>query len=338
MINIEECFSLKSFNTFGIKAYTRFYAEADNREDLQTILNVFKDYTQPKLILGGGSNLLFVNDFDGITIYPGLKGAEVVTQDEEYVWIKVYAGENWDKFVEASVTRNWGGVENLSYIPGNVGACPIQNIGAYGVEVKDVIDSIEVIDLTTGESRNFSNKECEFGYRDSIFKREARGKYLVVSVTFRLTKNPVLSVNYKDVQEELKNYNSVNVSSVRNAIISIRKRKLPDPQEYGNAGSFFKNPVIDKAHFESLKATYPEIPSYPVSETEVKVPAAWFIEKTGWKGKREGNTGTHPNQPLVLVNYGDATGMEIYTFARKIQESVQEKFHVFLEMEVWIIE
>jgi UDP-N-acetylmuramate dehydrogenase len=287
--------------------------------------------------MGGGSNLLFTADFKGIIYYPSIKGLEIIKMNESNVWVKAYAGENWDQFVAYCTERNWGGIENLSLIPGNVGACPIQNIGAYGVEVKDCIDSVEALDITTGETRLFTNKECKFGYRDSIFKNEAANRYLVVSVIFCLALNPSVNTQYKDVLEELKHFEKVTVATIRQAIINIRQRKLPDPEELGNAGSFFKNPVIDMERFKEIRNQYPEVPMYPVSENAVKIPAAWLIQNVGWKGKREGNTGTHPNQPLVIVNYGGATGSEIIIFAKKIQESVFNKFHVELEMEVRII-
>jgi UDP-N-acetylmuramate dehydrogenase len=337
MISIEETFSLKSFNTFGLKAYTRFFAEADNVEDLKTVLNVFQDNPLPKLILGGGSNLLFTRDYEGIVIYPDLKGKEIAREDEKNVCIKAYAGENWDQFVAFCVSNNWGGLENLSLIPGNVGACPIQNIGAYGVEVKDVIDSVEAWNLETGEKKIFSNAECCFGYRDSIFKNDLKNKYLIVSVVFQLSKQPVPNMNYKDVLEELKNFKTISIDTVREAIINIRHRKLPDPEEYGNAGSFFKNPVVSINLFKKIKDEYPEVPSFPVNEQHVKIPAAWLIQTAGWKGVREGNTGTHPTQPLVIINYGGASGMEIFNFAKKIQLSIHEKFGIELEMEVRIV-
>jgi len=337
MINIEESFSLKSFNTFGLKATTRFFAEANNLADLRTVVSVFKDNPLPKLILGGGSNLLFTNDFEGITIYPDVKGFETIKQTDEHIWVRAYAGENWDSFVEYCVSQNWGGVENLSHIPGNIGACPIQNIGAYGVEVKDVIEKVEALDLTTAEPRVFTNEDCKFGYRDSIFKNEAKGQYLVVAVIFKLAKKPEINTNYKDVLEELKGFNETSIATIRKAIINIRKRKLPDPEEFGNAGSFFKNSVIAIQHFEKIKTSYPEVPFYPISETEVKIPAAWLIQTSGWKGVREGNTGTHPTQPLVIINYGNATGSEIYAFATKIQQSILKTFAIELEMEVRVI-
>jgi UDP-N-acetylmuramate dehydrogenase len=337
MILIEENYPLKSLNTFGINAHARFFAEATTPEDMKTVISIFKDNEQPKLIMGGGSNLLFTSDFNGVIYYPSIKGIEITRMNDTHVWVKTCAGENWDQFVAYCVKRNWGGIENLSLIPGNVGACPIQNIGAYGVEVKDCIDSVEALDLNTCEIQTFSNAECRFGYRDSIFKNELANRYLISAVTFRLTLNPQANTAYKDVLEELKHFDKLTIASVREAIINIRRRKLPDPEEFGNAGSFFKNPVIPIALFEKIRSDYPEVPLFPVSENLFKIPAAWLIQTAGWKARREGNTGTHPSQPLVIINYGGATGSEIVAFAKKVQEAVFKIFSVELEMEVRII-
>jgi UDP-N-acetylmuramate dehydrogenase len=306
-------------------------------DDLLSVINIFRNDSKPKLILGGGSNILFTHDFDGIVIYPDLKGHELVNQTEENVWIKAYAGENWDQFVAYCVGQNWSGIENLSLIPGNIGACPNQNIGAYGVEVKDVIESVETIDLQTGSIHKFSNVECQFGYRNSIFKNEAKNKYIITSVTFKLSKKQVFKINYDLVAEELKNFPEVNIASIRQAIINIRRRKLPDPSQLGNAGSFFKNPVVSLEIYGAIQSEFPNVPSYRVGELLVKIPAAWLIETCGWKGKRLGNVGTYDAQPLVIVNYGDASGNEIFDFARKIQESVLNRFGIDLEMEVSIV-
>jgi UDP-N-acetylmuramate dehydrogenase len=337
MIIIEESYSLKSYNTFGVQAYATIFAEANNPDDLKTIIDVFREDHKPKLILGGGSNLLFTGDFDGIVIFPDLKGHELVKHHDTHVWVKAYAGENWDKFVAFCVSKNWGGIENLSHIPGNVGGCPVQNIGAYGVEVKDVIDAVETIDLQTGEIRVFSNAECKFGYRDSIFKHSGKNKYVITAVIFKLSAEPVCNTRYADVTEELKKFPEITIASVRKAIIAIRQRKLPDPEQFGNAGSFFKNPVIPKEQFELIRRTHQNIPFYPQDNDNVKVPAAWLIETCGWKGKREGNIGTYETQPLVIVNYGEATGAEVLEFAKKVQYSVKEKFDLDLEMEINVV-
>ncbi len=337
MISIEERYSLKSYNTFGIPACARIFAEANMPDDLLSVINIFRNDSRPKLILGGGSNILFTRDFEGIVIYPDLKGHELVNQTEENVWIKAYAGENWDQFVAYCVAQNWCGIENLSLIPGNIGACPIQNIGAYGVEVKDVIESVEALDLQTGSIRKFSNAECQFGYRNSIFKHEAKNKYIITSVTFKLSKKQVFKINYDLVAEELRNFSEVNIASIRQAIINIRRRKLPDPSQLGNAGSFFKNPLVSLEIYGAIQSEFPNVPSYRVGELLMKIPAAWLIETCGWKGKRIGNVGTYDTQPLVIVNYGGALGNEIFDFAKKIQSSVLNNFGIELEMEVNII-
>jgi UDP-N-acetylmuramate dehydrogenase len=337
MIIIEETFSLKSFNTFGIQSYAKIFAEATTMDDLKNIIGIFRDNPLPKLVLGGGSNLLFTKDFDGIVLYPNLEGIELVRHSGESTWLRVYAGDNWDKFVEFCVSKNLGGIENLSLIPGNVGACPIQNIGAYGVEVKDVIESVETLDIFTGDKRIFSNAECRFGYRDSIFKHEAKNKYIITSVVFKLRKQPAIFLNYKEVIDEMHNFHEVTVATVRKAIINIRRRKLPDPAEFGNAGSFFKNPIISTTQFQSIKEKFSSAPCYVIDKESVKIPAAWLIENCGWKGKREGNVGTHAIQPLVIVNYDGATGSEVIHLAEKINESVNQQFGIKLEMEVNVI-
>jgi UDP-N-acetylmuramate dehydrogenase len=337
MILIEETFSLKSFNTFGIQAYAKIFAEATTMEDLISIIGIFRDNPLPKLILGGGSNLLFTKDFDGVVIFPNLVGIELVRHSGESTWLRAYAGENWDKFVEFCVSKNLGGIENLSFIPGNIGACPIQNIGAYGVEVKDVIESVDALDIQTGDKRTFSNEECQFGYRDSIFKNEAKNKYIITSVVFKLRKQPAIFLSYKEVMDEIRKFPDVTVANVRQSIINIRRRKLPDPAEFGNAGSFFKNPLISTNKFQSIKEEFSLAPSYIVDKETVKIPAAWLIETCGWKGIREGNVGTHPNQPLVIVNYNGAKGRDVIQFAEKISNSVKQRFGIELQMEVNVI-
>jgi UDP-N-acetylmuramate dehydrogenase len=337
MIIIEEHFSLKSFNTFGIQSYAKIFAEATTLDDLLSVTGIFRNNPLPKLVMGGGSNLLFTKDYEGIVIFPNIKGIELVKHSGECTWLRAYAGEKWDQFVEFCVSKNLGGIENLSFIPGNVGSCPIQNIGAYGVEVKETIDSVEAIDIQTGDKRIFSNAECQFGYRDSIFKREVKDQYIITSVVFKLRKQPAIFLSYKDVIEELQNFSGISVVTVRQAIVNIRRRKLPDPEHLGNAGSFFKNPVISTSQFQSIKEKYPTAPSFVIDEKSVKVPAAWLIESCDWKGKQEGNVGTHPVQPLVIVNYGGATGAEIIQLAEKIKKTVVQRFGIELETEVNII-
>ncbi len=334
MIIIEENFLLRSFNTFGLPAKTKIFAETSNTKDLISLLDIFRNNSLPRLILGGGSNVLFTEDFNGIIIYPDMSGIELINQDDNYVFVKAYAGENWDTFVSFCVSKNWGGIENLSWIPGKIGACPIQNIGAYGVEVKDYIHSVETIEIETGNICHFNNSECNFGYRDSIFKHSAKNRFIVISVIFRLNKRPELKISYQGLKEALSGFTNVNIKTIRDVIIKIRKSKLPDHKQFGNAGSFFKNPVISRQKFEILHKKYPMISFFPVGSGMYKIAAASLIEKCGLKGIKEGSVGTFDKQPLVIINYGEATGIEILNFAKKIQQSVLDTFNIFLEMEV----
>jgi len=337
MFTLKENFSLRTFNTFGLSVNAKVFSVVKNIDDLKTLLEHSRYHSTPILILGGGSNILFTKDFDGIVIYPDIPGIEITDQDEDYVWVKAYAGENWDGFVSYCVSKNWGGIENLSFIPGKIGACPIQNIGAYGVEVKDSIYNVEALEIATGNIHYFNSSQCEFGYRDSIFKSKVKNLYVIVSVTFKLFKKPVLQTSYHDVAEAISGSDYVNVQTIRDAIIKIRKRKLPDPELIGNAGSFFKNPVISASLFESLLKKYPNISYYPAENGMYKVPAASLIEKCGWKGHRDGSVGTFNTQPLVIINYGEAKGIDIYNYALKIQQSVLDCFGVKIEMEVNIL-
>lgn len=334
---IQEFYSLESLNTFGLPVTARYFTAISSGEELvEFIQKEWSRYPQ-KMILGGGSNVLFTSNYDGLVVQPLVKGIEITSQTEKSVYVKAMCGEVWDDFVKYCVEQNWGGLENLSLIPGHVGACPMQNIGAYGAEVKDTIHLVEAINLETGEIKTFENKACEFGYRTSIFKTKGKGKYLILSVTFQLAPGAMPKTGYADVTRELENYPQVTIQAVREAIIAIRKRKLPDPVEYGNAGSFFKNPVIEESKYAGLVKIYAKVPSYPVSQGLVKVPAAWFIEQAGLKGLKKGDTGTFQTQPLVIVNYGKATGKEIVDFAAFVVDTVEEKFGVRLEMEVNII-
>lgn len=329
--------SLKPFNTFGIECQAKYFFTIDNYSDLSSFLKSSWNTFPVKMILGGGSNVLFTGDYDGLVLRPLIKGIEILEETNSEVLIRVMCGEVWDEFVNYSVERGWGGVENLSQIPGNVGACPIQNIGAYGMEVKETIEWVECIDLASFEQVVYKNRDCEFGYRSSIFKTREKGKYLITAVVFRLQKNPVLRKKYADVERELENYGMVDVKALRAAISAIRWRKLPDPACIGNAGSFFKNPEITQAHFKEIQEDYPNVPGYVLSETVVKIPAAWLIENACFKGVREGDVGTSPTQPLVIVNYGSATGYEILTFSKKIQDRIRKMFGIQLEMEVNVI-
>jgi UDP-N-acetylmuramate dehydrogenase len=269
-----------------------------------------------------------------------LKGKKVIKEDDDHVWVEAMAGENWHEFVLWTLEHNYGGLENMSLIPGNVGTTPVQNIGAYGAEIKDTFVSCETITLDGQSKRTFDREACQFGYRESVFKQEAKGIYIITSVVFRLTKrNHSINSNYGDIQAELAKNNVVTptIKDISNAVITIRQRKLPDPKELGNSGSFFKNPVIPRTHFESVQAQYPDIKYYDVSPTEVKVPAGWLIEQAGLKGYREGDAGVHKNQALVLVNYGNATGQDILKLSQKVQQTVWAKYGIAIEAEVNII-
>lgn len=284
--------------------------------------------------------MLLTKDIEKLVVHIDFKGISIDREDENNVYLTVNAGENWHEFVLWTIHNDFGGIENLSLIPGNVGTCPIQNIGAYGVEVKDVITKVEALEIETGKLVSFSNEVCDFGYRNSIFKNEEKGKYIIVAVSFKLTKNKhTLNTSYGAIETELeaKNIVSPSLQDVSNAVIAIRKSKLPDPKEIGNSGSFFKNPVISKDQFLELQKENPNIPNYPVSDTEIKVPAGWLVEQSGFKGKRFGDAGIHEKQALVLVNYGNASGKEIYLLAQKIQEKVFKNFGISLEIEVNVI-
>jgi UDP-N-acetylmuramate dehydrogenase len=335
-MKLQQHVNLKPYNTFGITASAEYFAEIFSVDDLLQIINNKTLQHLPKLILGGGSNLLFTKDFNGLIIKNSIKGIEKIKEDEQHVFIKAFAGEVWHDLVQYAIAHNYGGMENLSLIPGQVGAAPMQNIGAYGVELESVFDSLEAIDLQNGTTQIFTKEACGFGYRESIFKKEAKGKYCIVSVTFRLNKKPVFNTSYGAIQDTLQQMGvaELNVKTISDAVIHIRTSKLPDPKVLGNAGSFFKNPEIAKEQFLQLQQQYPAMPHYPAADNKIKVPAGWLIEQCGWKGKRVGNTGSHTQQALVLVNYGNATGEEIKNLSQQIQQSVQEKFGIDLTAEV----
>ncbi|CAN5625194.1 UDP-N-acetylmuramate dehydrogenase [soil metagenome] len=340
MIRIEENVSLQLLNTFGIDAKARYFTEVSSTLEVQEIIQNAVYRSNKHLILGGGSNILFTKDFDGLVVKSSLTGIKVIKENNDEVYVRAFCGENWHTLVLHCLKNNWGGIENLSLIPGTTGAAPIQNIGAYGVEIKDVIDSVDGIDLSTGQLTTFTNAECHFNYRESVFKQELREKYFVSSITLRLTKNKHhINIQYGAIQEVLKQrlIDHPSINDVSDAVIAIRQSKLPDPRVIGNAGSFFKNPTVNKKVFESIMESNPSIPSYPFDNQNVKVPAGWLIEQCGWKGKRFGNVGVHPQQALVLINYGNGTGEEISQLAIKIQTSVKEKFDITLSTEVNII-
>ncbi|RIA08822.1 UDP-N-acetylmuramate dehydrogenase [Flavobacteriaceae bacterium MAR_2010_72] len=337
-MHIQQNISLKSYNTFGIDVKAKHFVSAKSLQDLQEVLS--SSAYPNKFILGGGSNMLLTKDIDALVILIDLKGIEVVSQSREHVIVKAYAGENWHEFVLWCLKNNFGGIENLSLIPGNVGSAPIQNIGAYGVELKDVFVSCEAIDLKNRSIRTFNKADCEFDYRESIFKQKLKDTLIITSVTLKLTSsNHKLSTGYGAIANQLQEYNIAQptIQDISKAVIAIRQSKLPDPKDIGNSGSFFKNPVISKTQFEVLKAQFPTIPSYEVSSTEIKVPAGWLIEQAGFKGKTLGNYGVHKDQALVLVNYGGATGQDILQLARLIQKTVFKIFNISIETEVNII-
>ncbi|MFT4032076.1 MAG: UDP-N-acetylmuramate dehydrogenase [Siphonobacter sp.] len=335
-MHIQENVSLKPYNTFGIEAKARFFTEVDSIENLRAVLAEPAFRSIQKLILGGGSNVLLTRDFEGLVIRIVILGIEIVRENDQHVYLKAGAGVVWHELVLKSLGMGLSGIENLSLIPGSVGASPMQNIGAYGVEIREVFEALEAIHIETGETRIFRADECRFGYRESIFKHELKGQYIIVSVTFRLSKEPHYQITYGDIQKTLTEMGVAEPSTqaISEAVIRIRQSKLPNPAEIGNAGSFFKNPEISTRQYQSLKEKYPALPGYPTGVDAVKIPAGWLIEQTGWKGHREGNVGVHARQALVLVNYGGGTGVEIKALSEKIQASVFEKFGVGLSAEV----
>jgi len=331
--------SLKSYNTFRIDAKAKYFAEVKNEDELIEILTAGEYKNIPKLILGGGSNILLTKDFDGLVLKISLPGIEIIDEDDETIKIKAGAGVIWHDLVLFCVERNYGGIENLSLIPGTVGAAPIQNIGAYGQELKDVFDDLEGIQLDDLKSLKFKKVDCRFGYRDSIFKNELKNKFIIMSVAVKLSKKPILNLDYGNLKSELENLkqSNIGVKQVSDVISKIRRSKLPDPEEIGNAGSFFKNPEIPEVEFIELKKDFEDSIGYTLGNGRVKVSAGWLIEKCGWKGKRVGNTGSHIKQSLVLVNYGNASGSEVLNLAKEIKKSVQDKFGIDLKEEVNVI-
>jgi UDP-N-acetylmuramate dehydrogenase len=331
---IEKNIDLKSFNTFGISVNAKKFARFSSIDELKLILSSNK--TEALLVLGGGSNILFTKNFDGLVLKNEIYGIDVFFEDEEFVILKCGGGEIWHEFVLYSVNNNYAGVENLSLIPGSVGASPMQNIGAYGVEIKDVFERLEAYHIETGEIHSFSNEECCFAYRESIFKKEKKGQYIITQVYFKLSKKAKINSSYGAIETILKSkgIEQPSIKEISDAVIEIRTSKLPDPKIIGNAGSFFKNPVVDLTHYQKLKISYPDAPFFPAEENKVKIPAGWLIEKAGWKGKTLGNFGVHKNQALVLVNYGGANGQEIWDLSTSIKNDVLNKFGIDLEREV----
>lgn len=337
MINIIENISLKPFNTFGIGAVAKYYIAFSSVEQLQEALRFAAN--QPRLILGGGSNILLCQDFEGVVLHNQIKGISLVHEDNAYYYVKANAGEVWHDFVMHCIAHNYQGVENLSLIPGSVGASPMQNIGAYGIEIKDIFYQLEAYEISTGQIHTFSLEDCEFGYRTSVFKTSLKDKYIILNVTYRLRKHPVYNVSYGAIQQELEQMGIAELSAkaISDAVIAIRSSKLPNPAEIGNAGSFFKNPVIPISLFEQIQQNYPEIVSYAIDEMHIKVAAGWLIEAAGWKGKTLGNYGVHKKQALVLVNYGGAKGKDIFELSQQIIDDIFYKFGITLEREVNIL-
>ena len=334
-MKIQENISLKPFTTFGIDKKAKFFTTVETLDELKAALLVAKEKQLPVFILGGGSNILLTRDIDGLVIKLEIKGIHLLKEDGDQLWVEVGAGEMWHELVLHSIAQDWAGLENLSLIPGTVGASPMQNIGAYGVEIKDVFDSLQAMHRETLEMQSFDAEACRFGYRESVFKQTFKDQYVITSVTFRLSKTPNFHLEYGAIREVLaaNDIYQPSIRAISDAVIQIRQSKLPDPKEIGNAGSFFKNPTIPNAQFDALKASYPSIPGYPSAEG-VKVAAGWLIEQTGWKGKRIGEVGVHAKQALVLVNYGGGTGEEIKKLSEQIQASVYDKFGVQLQAEV----
>ncbi|MFK7933095.1 MAG: UDP-N-acetylmuramate dehydrogenase [Saprospiraceae bacterium] len=330
-------FSLKNYNTFGIDVAAKSFIEVNSVFELQELLVANR---QPIMILGGGSNMLLTKDLEVLVVKNNILGRVVTEENESGVEVAIGGGENWHEIVLWTIENNWGGIENLSLIPGTVGASPIQNIGAYGVELKDVFVKLEAVEIATGDLHTFTKEECEFGYRDSIFKRKLKGKFCITQVYFNFKKAPhQLSTGYGAIQTELANNEIKNptIQDVSNAVIAIRSSKLPDPKVLGNSGSFFKNPEIERTEFERLQREFPKVVFYELANGKVKVPAGWLIEQAGWKGKRVGNTGAHAKQALVLVNYGGATGSEVWQLAMDIQQSVKDKFGIEITPEVNVL-
>jgi UDP-N-acetylmuramate dehydrogenase len=339
-MQIRENISLQPYNSFGIYAMAKYLATFKTVAELEEILGNPKFKIQnPKFILGGGSNILLTQDFDGLVLKNEIGGIEVVNEDAEHIYVKAGAGENWHNLVMYCVENGFAGMENLSLIPGNVGASPMQNIGAYGVEVKDIFHEAEAYHLKDKHTRKFTVNDCEFGYRESVFKHKYKGEFVIISVTYRLHKKHVFNTSYGAIQQELEKMGvtELSIKAISRAVINIRSSKMPDPRVIGNAGSFFKNPQVDKKLFEQLQSQHPNIPHFPFDSMHVKVPAGWLIEQCGWKGYRKGDAGCYSKQALVLVNYGNASGSEIYNLSEEILQSVKNKFGIELEREVNII-
>lgn len=336
MAILKENFSLRKYNTFNINVLCKYYFEYQTQEEICNFLLDNQLSGTEYLILGSGSNIVFTKDYDGLIIHPQIKGIEIIEEDEDYAFVKVGAGEIWDDFVLWAVENNLSGIENLSAIPGNVGSTPIQNIGAYGVEVSDCIDRVHTLSIEDNREISFSNSQCEFDYRNSVFKNEYKNMFIINHVTFKLNKKHIFKIHYGKIDLALKG-KEINLSNIRETITSIRNSKLPDPKILGNAGSFFKNPIVSKQRIEDIKKTYKDMPSYEIDADNAKLAAGWLIEQAGWKGKNFGAVGVHKDQALVIINNGGANGMEIIKLANEISKSVFMKFGIKLEMEVMAV-
>ncbi|MFL5789546.1 MAG: UDP-N-acetylmuramate dehydrogenase [Flavisolibacter sp.] len=334
-MKLQENISLKPYNTFGINVKAEHFAEFTSMTELEELMSVPQSIGK-KLIIGGGSNLLFTKDVKGLALKNNIKGIQIIKSDNDHVYIKAGAGENWHNLVMHCVENNYAGIENLALIPGNVGASPMQNIGAYGVEIKDVFHELEAYDVKENTIRLFTLEECKFAYRESVFKNIYKDRYVIINVTFRLNKIAVFNTSYGAIKDELERMGvkDLSIKAIAQSVINIRTSKLPDPDKIGNAGSFFKNPVISVALFDSLKTGFPQVPFFPAQEGFIKLPAGWLIEQCGWKGYRKGDAGCYSKQALVLVNYGNASGKEIYDLSEEIITSVKNKFNIELEREV----
>lgn len=338
-MDIQTNYSLKSLNTFNLDVSTKQYVKLFSVSDAIELIVSGQLKEVSYFILGGGSNVLFTQDFNGLIIQVEFKGIEIIAETDQFIQIKVGAGEVWANLVEYSVNNNWGGIENLALIPGNAGASPIQNIGAYGTELKDVFISLNAINIETGKLKKFTNDQCQFDYRYSVFKGDLKGKYLISDITLELSKRPIVNLSYNALKKEFQNQDltKLKIQDVYNKVVQVREAKLPDPKVFGNAGSFFKNPVISAAQLESLVLEHPELIYFPHKPNQVKLAAAWLIDQCGWKGEKIGDAGVHKNQALVLVNYGNAKGAEIIALAENIKKSVIEKFGISLEFEINVI-
>ncbi len=347
-MQVQENISLKQYNTFGIGARAKYFSTFKSPEELAEVLafNSKPQTPNSKLVLGGGSNILFTKDVDGLVLKNEIKGIELINEDDDFVYIKSGAGENWHQFVLHCIKNNWAGVENLSLIPGNVGASPMQNIGAYGMEIENVFWQLEAYHINDRKIVSFSKNDCAFGYRESVFKREYKNQFVILNVTYKLNKKPVYNTSYGAIEQELEKMGikELSIKAISDAVINIRSSKLPNPTEVGNAGSFFKNPEVSRQKFEELKNNYPAVVGYTLPNENIKLAAGWLIEQcssalggTNWKGYRRGDAGCHAKQALVLVNYGQASGSEIYNLSEEILQSVKEKFGVVLEREVNIL-